>query len=72
MPRMNTTGETFQSHLIDTTIFQTKSFNVLSEFALLVSCATCSASSAIQKRSFWGLIRVVSRIFDAKNYLKLV
>ena len=39
--------ETFQSHLIDTTIFQTKSFDVLSEFALLISCATCSAYSAV-------------------------
>ena len=39
--------ETFQSHLINTTIFQTKSYNVLSEFALLVSCATCSAYSAV-------------------------
>ena len=37
---------TFQSHLPDTTIFQTKSLDVLSEFALLVSCVTCSAYSA--------------------------
>ena len=36
-----------ESHLIDTTIFQTKSFDVLSEFALLVSSATCSAYSAV-------------------------
>ena len=36
----------FQSHLLDTTIFQTKSLDVLSEFALLVSCVSCSANSA--------------------------
>ena len=41
--------ETFQSHLIDTTIFQTKSFDVLSEFALLISCATCSAYSSVRE-----------------------
>jgi len=34
--------EKFQCHLINT-----KSFDVLSEFALLVSCATCSAYSAV-------------------------
>ena len=39
--------ETLQSHLIVTTIFQTKSFDGLSEFAVLVSCATCSAYSAV-------------------------
>ena len=39
--------ETLQSHLIDTTIFQAKSFDVLSEFALIVSYATCSAYSAV-------------------------
>ena len=42
--------ETFQSHLIDTTIFQTKSFDVLSEFALLVSIATYSAYFALLSR----------------------
>ena len=36
----------FQSHIIDSTIFQTNSFDVLSEFALLVSYTTCSAYSA--------------------------
>ena len=41
--------ETFQSHLINTTIFQTKSFDVLSEFALLISCATCSAYSSVRE-----------------------
>ena len=45
-PQINTTEETFQSHIIDSTIFQTNSFDVLSEFALLVSCTTCSAYSA--------------------------
>ena len=45
--QINTTEETFQSHLIDTTNFQTKSFDVLSEFALLVSCVTCSPYSAV-------------------------
>ena len=44
--QISTTEVTFQSHLINTTIFQTKSFDVLSEFALLVSCPTCSAYSA--------------------------
>ena len=29
--------ETFQSHLIDTTIFQTKSFDILTEFDKYVS-----------------------------------
>ena len=48
--QINTMEETFQSHLIDTSIFQTKSFDVLSEFALLVSCATCSAYSAVLLR----------------------
>ena len=46
-PQINTTEETFQSHIIDSTIFQTNSFDVLSEFALLVSCTTCSAYSAV-------------------------
>ena len=46
-PQISTTEETFQSQLIDTTIFQTKSFDVLSEFALLVSCTPCSAYSAV-------------------------
>ena len=36
-----------ESHFIDATIFQTKSFDVLSEFALLVYCATCLACSAV-------------------------
>ena len=31
--RISTTEETFQSHFIDSTIFQTKSSDVLSEFA---------------------------------------
>ena len=44
--RISTMEETFQSHLIDATIFQTKSFDFLSEFALLVSITTCSAYSA--------------------------
>ena len=39
--------EPFFYHLIVSTIFQTKSFDVLSEFALIVSCATCSAYSAV-------------------------
>ena len=38
--------ETFQSHIIDSTIFQTNSFDVVSEFALLVSYTTCSAYSS--------------------------
>ena len=43
---------TFQSHLPDTTIFQTNSFDLLSEFALLVSYTTCSAySSALSSES---------------------
>ena len=50
--RISTTEETFQSHIIDSTIFQTNSFDVLSEFALLVSCTTCSAySSALLSES---------------------
>ena len=44
---ISTTEETFQSHIIDFKIFQTNSFDVLSEFALLVSCTTCSAYSAV-------------------------
>ena len=44
--RKSTTEATFQSHLLDFTIFQTKSLDVLSEFALLVSYVTCSAYSA--------------------------
>ena len=39
--------ETFQSHLIDISIFQTKSFDGLSEFALLVASATCSAYPSV-------------------------
>ena len=46
-PQISTTEEIFQSQLIDTTIFQTKSFDVLSEFALLVSCTTYTAYSAV-------------------------
>ena len=46
-PQISTTEEIFQSQLIDTTIFQTKSFDVLSEFALLVASATCSAYPAV-------------------------
>ena len=46
-PQTNTREETFQPHLIDTTIFQIKSFDVLYEFALLISYATCSAYSAV-------------------------
>ena len=45
--QINTMEETFQSHLINTTIFQIKSFDVLSGYALLVSCPTCSAYSAV-------------------------
>ena len=42
----------FQSHIIYSTIFQTNSFDVLSEFALLVSYTTCSAySSALLRES---------------------
>ena len=42
----------FQSHIIDSTIIQTNSFDFLSEFALLVSCTTCSAySSALSSES---------------------
>ena len=44
--------ERFQSHIIDSTTFQTNSFDVLSEFALLVSYTTCSAySSALSSES---------------------
>ena len=43
--QISTAEETFQSHIIDSTIFQTNSFDVLSEFALLISCTTCSAYS---------------------------
>ena len=44
--RISTSEETFQS------IFQTNLFDVLSEFALLVSCTTCSAySSALSSES---------------------
>ena len=51
-PRISTTEATFQSHLPDTTIFQTNSFDLLSEFALLVSYTTCSAySSALSRES---------------------
>ena len=51
-PRISTTEATFQSHIIDSTIFQTNSFDFLSEFALLVSCTTCSAySSALSSES---------------------
>ena len=46
-PRINTMEETFKSHLINATIFKTKSFNFLSEFTLLFSCATCLANSAV-------------------------
>ena len=46
-PQTNTREETFQPHLIDTTIFQTKSFDILSEFALLISYATCLIYSAV-------------------------
>ena len=46
-PQINTTEETFQSDIIDSTIFQTNSFDVLSEFALLVSSTTCSAYSSV-------------------------
>ena len=45
--QINTTEETFQSDIIDSTIFQTNSFDVLSEFALLVSSTTCSAYSSV-------------------------
>ena len=52
MARISTTEATFQSHLPDTTIFQTNSFDLLSEFALLVSYTTCSAySSALLRES---------------------
>ena len=47
MTRISTTEVTFQSHIIDSTIFQTNSFDVLSEFALLVSSTTCSAYSSV-------------------------
>jgi len=47
LSRISTTEETFQSHIIDSTIFQTNSFDVLSEFAWLVSCTTCSVYSAM-------------------------
>ena len=51
-PGISTTEATFQSHLPDTTIFQTNSFDLLSEFALLVSYTTCSAySSALLRES---------------------
>ena len=51
-PRISTMEATFQSHLPDTTIFQTNSFDLLSEFALLVSYTTCSAySSALSRES---------------------
>ena len=33
--------KSLQSYLIDATNFQTKSFDDLSEFTLVVSCATC-------------------------------
>ena len=50
--RISTTEATFQSHLPDTTIIQTNSFDLLSEFALLVSYTTCSAySSALSRES---------------------
>ena len=45
--QISTAEETFQSHIIDSTIFQTNSFDVLSEFALLISCATSSAYFAV-------------------------
>ena len=52
LSRISTTEETFQSHIIDSTIFQTNSLDVLSEFALLVSYTTCSAySSALSRES---------------------
>ena len=35
--QISTAEETFQSHIIDSTIFQTNSFDVLSEFTLLVN-----------------------------------
>ena len=47
-PRISTTEATFQFHIIDSTIFQTNSFDVLSEFALVVSYTTCSAYSSAQ------------------------
>ena len=49
----------FSSHLIDTTIFQTKSFDVLSEFALLVSIATYSAYFALLSRETSLLVILV-------------
>ena len=50
--RISTMEATFQYHIIDFTIFQTNSFDFLSEFALLVSCTTCSAySSALSSES---------------------
>ena len=45
IPRISTTEATFESHIIDSTIFQTNSFDFLSEFAQLISCSTCSAYS---------------------------
>ena len=43
--RISTTEVTFQFHIIDSTIFQTNSFDFLSEFAKLISCSTWSAYS---------------------------
>ena len=53
------TEEMFSSHLIDTTIFQTKSFDVLSEFALLVSISTYSAYFALLSRETSLLVILV-------------
>ena len=44
-PQISTMEVTFQTHIIDSTIFQTNSFDFLSEFAQLISCSTCSAYS---------------------------
>ena len=52
LPRISPTEATFQSHIIDSTIFQINSFDFLYEFALLVFSITCSAySSALSSES---------------------
>ena len=76
--------ERFQSHIIDSTTFQTNSFDVLSEFALLVSYATCSAYSALlsgeseymsqQKRKYLfhlNKLESFKKIFGQSNCLVL-
>ena len=71
-PWKNTMEETFQSHLIDTTIFQTKLFDVMSEFALLVSCATCSAYSAVLSRESEKIYQQKKQIFISSKWIWII